>query len=155
MQFSLASIVITFVAGLLLTPLEPVDAQEEPKPSPNPAVFKAQLIEFTQLARKNLNEIQALPDDDSSPLDPGVLARAKQNYILIRAAYHGITLAMQRQTYEDPMLALASRRLDEARELARVPVDFRGTSRHEYISTSVQSLSRSLKIVHQALLILP
>jgi hypothetical protein len=153
MRFSLAPIVMAFVVGLLLTSLEPANAQDAPQPSPNPAVFKAQLLEFTQLARKNLRAIQALPVDDSIPVDAGVRNSARQAYILIRAAVWGIDLA--RQKHEDPMLALVEPRVDEAKNLARYPVDFTGVPRAEYVSTSVQYLSRSLKLVQQALVMLP
>jgi len=154
MRVPLASIVIAFVAGILLTSLEPADAQD-PESSPNPAVYKAQLIQFIQLARKNLYEIQALPVDDSIPIDPAVRNNARNNYILIRAAVWGMDLQMQKANYRDPILVLAQKRVDEAKNLARYPVDFTGGPRGEYVNKSVECLSRSLKLVHQALLIMP
>ena len=156
MRFSLASIVLAFVAGLLLTPLGPADAQDTPQPSSNPAIFKSQLIQFTQLTKKNILDIQALPVDDSIPVDPRVRDSARRAYILIRAAWWGTDLAIQKQTsYQDPMLALANKRLDQARDLARYPADFSGGPRAEYVSKSVENLSRSLRLVQQVLVILP
>jgi len=158
MRFSLASIVLAFVAGLLLTPLGPANAQDTPQPSPNPAIVKSQLIQFTQLTRKNILDIQALPvDDDSIPVDPRVRDSARRAYILIRAAWWGTDLAIQKQStsYQDPMLALANKRLNQARDLARYPVDFTGGPRAEYVSKSVESLSHSLRLVQQVLVILP
>src|SRR5262250_1622696 len=152
MRFSLASIVLAFVAGLLLTPLGPADAQDTPQPSSNPAIFKSQLIQFTQLTKKNILDIQALPVDDSIPVDPRVRDSARRAYILIRAAWWGTDLAIQKQTsYQDPMLALANKRLDQARDLARYPADFSGGPRAEYVSKSVENLSRSLRLVQQVL----
>jgi len=157
MRFSLASIILAFVAGLLLTPLGRADAQDTPQASSNPAIFKSQLLQFTQMTRKNILDIQALPvDDDSIPVDPRVRDSARRAYILIRAAWWGTDLAMQKQTsYQDPMLALANKRLDQARNLARYPVDFISGPRAEYVSKSVESLSHSLRIVQQVLVILP
>src|SRR5215831_12986209 len=157
MRFSLASIVLAFVAGLLLTPLGPADPQDTPQPSWNPAIYKSQLIQFTQLTRKNILDIQALPVDDSIPVDPRVRDSARRAYILIRAAWWGTDLAIQKQTtsYQDPMLALANKRLNQARDLARYPVDFTGGPRAEYVSKSVESLSHSLRLVQQVLVILP
>jgi len=53
------------------------------------------------------------------------------------------------------MLALANKRLNQARDLARYPVDFTGGPRAEYVSKSVESLSHSLRLVQQVLVILP
>jgi hypothetical protein len=150
---------VAVLAGFigLLASAASIEAQEEPKPSPEPAVFKSHLLQFTQLTRKNLQDIQALPVDDSVPVDPVVRSSARRAYILIRAAWWGMDLAMQKATYRDPMLVLAQKRVDEARDLARYPVDYavQNVPRAEYISKSVQDLSRSLKLVQQALVILP
>src|SRR5882724_7783228 len=157
MSCILRSLIVSFVGVFwLLIATESIHAQEEPKPSPDPAVFKAQLIQFTQLTRKNLRDIQTISVDDSVPIDPVFLRSAHNAYLLIRAARWGIDLAMQRQTtYQDPTLALAHNRIDEAWNLARYPWDFRNNPRAEYISTSVQNLSRSVKIVQLVLVILP
>src|SRR5262249_47094507 len=80
----------------------------------------------------------------------------RRAYILIRAAWWGTDLAIQKQStsYQDPMLALANKRLNQARDLARYPVDFTGGPRAEYVSKSVESLSHSLRLVQQVLVIL-
>src|SRR5262252_2489052 len=113
MLSSLASIILALVAGLLLTPLGREDAQDTPQASSNPAIFKSQLLQFTQMTRKNILDIQALPvDDDSIPVEPRVRDSACRAYILIRAAWWGTDLAIQKQStsYQDPMLALANKR---------------------------------------------
>ena len=150
---------IAVLVGLigLLASTSPIHAQEDPKASPDPVVIKNQLLQFSLLTRKNLRDIQALPADDSIPVDPVVRSNARRAYILIRAARWGINLAMQKATYQDPMLVLAHKRVEEAWNLSRYPVDFAqpNVPRAEYISKSVQDLSRSLKLVQQALVILP
>ena len=157
MRFSLGYVIVAFV-GLfgLLTATEPVHAQDEgPQPNKDPAVFKAQLFEFTQLTRRNLRDIQALPDDDSTTIDAELKIRTKQAYMLIRAARWGIEIARGQKTYKDPMLDLAQKRADEAFNLARYPAEFWYNPRAEYVSKSVQDLSRALRLVQQALVILP
>jgi len=119
------------------------------------AVYKDQLLKFTLLTKKNLRDIQALPNDDSVPLDPQLRYNATRAYQLIRAAQWGMGVAIQVQSYPDPILGLAQKRAEEAWNLARYPVDFTGVSRAEYISMSVQNLSRSLRLAQQALVMLP
>ena len=154
------SLLVSIIGGLvsiflLLTSAGPARSQEGPQPSRNPAVFKAQLLEFILLERTTLREIQALPVDDSIPVDPQVRGRAHQAYSLIRAARWGMELAMERQTYQDPILALAHKRVDVAWNLARFPVDNTSIPRREYISRSVQDMSRAIQLVNQALALLP
>lgn len=149
--------IIVALVGLfaLLTRAEPVHGQQDPQPNREPAVFKDQLQQFTLLTRKNLRDIQALPVNDSNPVDPTVRHNARQAYMLVRAAHWGMGLAIERQTYPDPTLRLAQKRVEVAWHLARFPVDNTALPRAEYISRSVQDLSRSLRLVQQALVMLP
>jgi hypothetical protein len=157
MQLSLGWVIVAFVGVFgLLTATQPLSAQEDGPPlSAEPAVFRAQLFRFTQLTKKNLRDIQALPDDDSIPVDRRVWLSAREAYVTIRAARYGIEMATNKKTYRDPTLVLALNRVDEAWQLARFPVDYTSLVRADYINQSVQKLSRSLKLVEQALVILP
>jgi len=138
----LGLIIVAFVGFIsLLTTAESVLGQDEPQPSKDPAVFKAQLLQFTLLTRKNLRDIQALPVDDSIPVDPQVRHNARQAYMLVRAAQWGMGVAIQQQTYQDPVLRIAQKRVEAAWHLARFPVDYTNVPRSEYISQSVQDLS--------------
>src|SRR6266536_2662313 len=68
------TIALVGLLGLLIAARQ-VHAQDELfQPSKDPAVFKAQLLQFNLLTRKNISNIQALSPDDSSPLDPYDLA---------------------------------------------------------------------------------
>jgi hypothetical protein len=146
---------ITLV-GFLVMLTTPVQAQDDgTQPSKDPAVFKSQLLQFTQLTRKNLREIQALSPDDPAPIDPALKSSAHRAYAFIRAAQWGMSVAIQQQTYKDPALVLAQKRAEQAWNLARYPVDNTNMPRPEYINQSVQSLTQALRLVQQALVILP
>jgi hypothetical protein len=155
-RFLSMSLIVAFVGlSALLTRAELVHGQDDTQPSKEPAVYKDQLLKFTLLTKKNLRDIQALPNDDSVPVDPQLRHNAQRAYQLIRAAQWGMSVAIQVQSYPDPILRLAQKRAEEAWILARYPVDFTGVSRAEYISTSVQNLSRALRLAQQALVMLP
>ena len=152
----LTSVIVAFGLFALLTTAKSIHAQDDPQPSRDPNVFKAQLQEFILITKKNLRDIQALPVDDSIPVDPQVRGNAHRAYKLIRAAQWGMGLAIERQPYQDPILGLAQKRVTTAWHLARFPVDNTNlSSRSEYINTSVQNLSSSLKLVQQALVMIP
>ena len=125
------------------------------QPSHVPAVFKAQLLQFTQLTRRNIRDIQALPPDDPSPVDPAVVQNAHNAYGLIRAAQWGMNTALGQQTYKDPTLVLAQKKAEQAFNLSRYAASSQSGSRAEYISKSVQDLSQALRLAQQALVILP
>jgi hypothetical protein len=57
--------------------------------------------------------------------------------------------------YPDPMVELAFKRVDHAWDLARVPIDYRGLPRHQYIPRASGDLSQALRLLDQALVILP
>jgi len=145
-------------AGLLslVSSTDIARAQEDPRPSRDPNVFKAQLREASMLAKRSIREIQSLPVDDSIPVDPQVRSNARRVYVLVRSGRWGMELAMQREeTFKDPMLALAHKRVDQAWNLARTPVDNVSLPRAEYISASVRDLTRAMQLINQALVILP
>jgi len=155
MQWSKASILALVGLDFLLAWVRPVLA-DDPVPSRDPTVFKSQLRQASLLCKRMAQEIQSLPPDDPAPIDPNLKWRAHQVYALLRAARWGMELAQQREeSYKDPMLDLAYKRVDQAFNLARYPVDFTGVPRSEYISNSVQNLNQAIRLINQALVILP
>src|SRR5215813_4465469 len=93
MKHSFRTIIVAFTLFALLIAPNLGNSQKFNFPaSKDPAVFKAQLLQFVQLTRKNLLEIQALPVDDSSPIDPSLINSAHSAYALIRSALHGRSL---------------------------------------------------------------
>jgi hypothetical protein len=150
------------VLGLLSAPPEST-AQKTTLPpelvraSMEPSKISRQLRMASELGRTVLNGLQALPADDTVPLDPGVLQGAKNTYVLIRTAKEGVELRMDRQKFKDPMTEVPFRRLVEAWNLSRTPVDKAswGMTRAEYLSISIRDLSRALQLVDQVLVMLP
>ena len=142
------------IAIALLTSVEPAQSQN-PTPSREPAIYKSQLRDAAALGRRTLKAIEALPNDDSVPIDPKVLNDANSTYVLIRAARHGMELQREYQKFPDPMLELAFKRVDQAWNLARVPIDYRGLPRHQYIPRATGDLTQALRLLDQALVILP
>jgi len=146
------------VAILFLTWVGPVQSQD-PTASRNPAIYKTQLREAVTLGRKTLKEIEAIPNDDSIPIDPKVLNDARSTYVLVRAARHGMELQREynsdRGRYSDPILELAFKRVDHAWDLSRVPIDYQGLPRNQYISRAIRDLSDAIRLIDQALIILP
>ncbi len=97
---------ILVLAGVPFAPSQP----QNPPASPNPTVFRAQLTEASILGKRTLRELQSLPADESTPVDPTVVNHARQTYVLIRAASHGMGLLQERQqnrSFKDPALELA------------------------------------------------
>ncbi len=155
MQWPKAGLFVLVGLAALLAWARPALA-DDPTPSRDPAVFKAQLRQASMLCKKMAQEIQGLPSDDSAPVDPALKGHAHQTYVMIRAARWGMELARQRlEPSKDPMLELAYKRVDQAANLTRYAVDYTGVARAEYISTSVQNLNQAVRLINQALLILP
>jgi hypothetical protein len=154
-HLGVAMMLVLFITCLLLVSVSLVGGQLDPQPSRDPVVFKAQLAEFILEGRRLMREIQALPVDDSVPVDPRVHHHAHQVYVLIRVGLHGMELAIQRQTYQDPVFNLAYKKVEAAWNLSRFPVDNTGLPRSEYIGRSVRDLTRAIQLVNQALIILP
>jgi len=154
----------TTLLGLCLMWAGPALAQKTTLPpsltTPNPqsAFIKDQLQIATDLARKTLAGLEAMPPDNSIPVDEGVLQNARNTYVLIRAARHGMELAKQQSRFPDPVLDLAYKRVTDAWNLARGPVD-RASSpsipRQQYIQESIQNLSQVVRFLNQAMMILP
>lgn len=146
--------VLVGLTAVLMTSVQSARGQE-PEPNPNPTVFKAQLNQASLLGKRTLRALQALPADDSVPLDGAVLHNAHQTYVLIRAGRHGMGMLRERQAFRDPVFELAFKRVDAAWDLARVPVDMRGLPRAEYLPMAIRDLSKSMQLLDQALMLLP
>jgi hypothetical protein len=124
---------------------------------PQSAFIKNQLRIAADLGRKTLAGLQALPADDSMPIDEGMLQNARDTYVLIRAARRGMELAKETSRFPDPVMDMAFKRVDQAWNLSRNPVDrsVSGISRAQYLQESIQSLRQALQLLDQALVIMP
>ena len=127
------------------------------------SVTKTQLRLAVQLSEQVLAGLRAAPSDDSVPLDPNLLRKARETYALIRAGRHGFEMINEwnegrKGVLPDPILDLAFKRVDNAWNLSRTPVDLSsslGIGRLEYLQRSTQDLARALQLVNQALVLLP
>jgi hypothetical protein len=149
-------ILYSLVALALAATPPPLQAQQT-QSSRDPAVIATQLRQALQVGRKALAGLHTLPADDAVPIDPAVLEAARETYILVRAARHGMELARERQRFPDPMLDVAFKRVDEAWNLSRTPADKAswGLPRRQYLDMSIRDLTRALHLLDQALLLLP
>lgn len=158
---SLTAIVVLGVGDVL-----PVGAQDEGSsfatPSREPTVIKGQLRRASELGRRTLAGLRSAPDDDSVPLDESLHRGARQTYVLIRAARHGMTLIKEwnegrKGVLPDPIMDLAYRRVDAAWNLSRTAVDGWGSSygRQEYLRRSTEDLGQAMNLIDQALALMP
>lgn len=124
---------------------------------PQSAFIKNQLTIAADLGRKTLAGLEALPADDSIRIDEGVLQNARDTCVLIRAARRGIELSKETSRFPDPVMDMAFKRVDRAWNLARTPVDRSadGVSCQRYLEESIRSLSEALRLLDQALVLMP
>jgi len=124
---------------------------------PQSEFIKHQLRTSVELGKKTLAGLEAMPVDDSIPIDPATLQNANDTYVLIRAARHGMELAKEARRFPDPVMDMAFKRVDSAWNLSRAPVGMASSamSRQKYIQESVQSLGQAVRLLDQALLIMP
>ncbi len=153
--------------GFLLGAALPVAAQGVPASmlisSQDTAVIKSQLRLAVTIGSDVLERLQAAPDDDSVPIDPTLLRRARDTYALIRAGRHGFQLEKEwnegrKGVLPNPIKDLAFKRVDNAWELSRTVVDLAtsaGLPRGEYLQRSADDMRQALQQLHQALAILP
>lgn len=121
------------------------------------AVYTGQLRMASEMGRRALASLQAAPTDEGVPLEESVVQPARDTYVLIRAARAGIGLAREGRKFSDPLLDLAFKRVDDAWNLSRTPVDKYswGMTRQEYLDISVRDLTKALRLVDQVLVLLP
>lgn len=124
-------------------------------------VIANQLRLAGQVGRKALVGFEAAPHDPSLPVNEAVSAdvilAARETYGLIRGARHGLELMIANEKFPDPIDQLLFKQLTDAWNLSRYPGDrwTWATPREEYLTTSVESLSRALQIVDRVLVLLP
>ncbi len=126
-------------------------------PSKNPAVIRTQLTRAAQFGRKALAGLEATSPDAPMPPEDSVVQPARDTYVLIRAAVVGLEHAKESQRVPDPVIDLAYKKVFDAWNLSRTPVDRAGWggSRGDYLALSVRDLRQALRLVDQALVLLP
>ena len=158
-RFLAANAVLISLAALTL----PAGAQKSSFPesmyqgSTDKRVMEDQLRLAARIGRKALAGLQASPRDASIPLDQDVIQAARETYGLIRAARHGLEMAMGNQKIPNPVDQMAFKQMTEAWDRSRYPIDklsWAGIPREQYLSESIQNLSRALQIVDRVIVLL-
>ncbi|MGH9190116.1 MAG: hypothetical protein ACRD0Q_08805 [Acidimicrobiales bacterium] len=123
----------------------------------NKRIIAGQLRLAAKLGRKAMAGFEATPRDNAIPIDQDTIQAAQDTYALIRAARHGMELLFETQKVRDPVDQLTFKKLDEAWNASRYPIDRLswGIPREKYLSESLQGLSRAMQLVDQALVFLP
>ena len=127
------------------------------------AVIKGQLRLAVTLGSEVLAGLQAAPLDDSVPLDPALIKKARETYALVRAGRHGFELENEwndgkKGIIRDPIKELAFKRVDVAWNLSRTPIESltsAGVSRADYLQHATEDLAKAIQLINQALVILP
>jgi hypothetical protein len=121
------------------------------------AVIKDQLRLAAESGERALRGFGSIARDPSLPLDAETLQAAKRAYAMIGAAKLGLEDARRAQPVLDPVLHLAHKKLEEAWNLSRYPGDRASWAvwRQEYLHNSMRNLGRALRLVDQALVLLP
>jgi hypothetical protein len=162
---SKARVAVMMLAATFGTP-GPVSAQgviPSIHSSGDPNVIKSQLQRAVTLGREVLAGLQETSTDDSVPLDPGMIKKAGETYALIRAGRHGFELNKERNegkkfALPDPVMDLAFKRVDVAWNLSRCPLDFLnspGVSRPDYLQRCTERLGTAIRLVNEALVLMP
>ena len=124
--------------------------------SRDPVTIKNQLRMARRLGAQTL---KGLRDEagTSGPIAPETVRAAKDTYALIRSAKQGIEKARSVQKYEDPVLALTLKKVDEAWNLARISASKSTWSiqRDEFLGEAIPTLTRAMQLVDQALVLMP
>jgi len=127
------------------------------KGSRDPATIKSQLRMARQFGDKTLKALREELPEPSGHFTPETVHTAKLTYAYIRAAKGGIEIALSMQRFPDPVLGLTHKKVEEAWNLAR-PAASKITwdlSRQDFLAEAVPSLTRSMRLVDQALILMP
>ncbi len=126
-------------------------------PSKDNAAIRNQLTLAKQLEQQARDRMMAMPRDNSVPIDPVAHQAATNVYVLIRAARHGMGWQKEAKKYPDPVFDLVYKRVDDAWNLSRYPVDRAtwGMERADYIQVSVEKMTQVIRLLDQALVMMP
>jgi hypothetical protein len=152
-----------FALVLLAVGVGPAEAQKQTLPESATVVKRDQKWWTSQLrlareyGRKALIGFQNAPTDEGAPIDEAVHQAARDTYVLIRAARYGIEGSVSDDKWHDPLLAITARKVNEAWQLSRYPVDKASSSmaRQEYLERAVHDLGQSMRLLDQVLITLP
>lgn len=160
---SLRTLAAIAILCSLVVHTPPVSAQKTSFPesmyqgSVDRRVTMDQLRLAARIGRKALAGLRESPHDASIPLDQDMIQAARETYGLIRAARHGLEMAIGNQKAPNPIDQMAFKQLTEAWDRSRYPIDrlsWAGIPREQYLTDSVQNLTRALQIVDRVIILL-
>jgi hypothetical protein len=93
----------------------------------------------------------AIPADNSTPVDATSLQAARDAYVLMRSARHGLGWQREARKFPDPILDMVFKRVEDAWNLSRTPVDRTGYDPVRYAEVSVRDMTKAIRFLDQAL----
>ena len=97
-----------------------------------------------------LQGFMAIPGDNSIPVDEASHQAARDAYVLIRAARHGMGWQKEAKKFPDPVFDLIYKRVDDAWNLSRTAVDHAGSP-----DRAVRDASQAIRLLDQVLVMMP
>jgi len=119
-------------------------------PSAQNSVIRNQLTLAKKFEQQALQGFMAIPGDNSIPVDEASHQAARDAYVLIRAARHGMGWQKEAKKYPDPVFDLIFKRVEEAWHLSRTAVDHAGQP-----GRAVQDASQAIRLLDQVLVMMP
>jgi len=147
-----AAFVVVAILGLIL----PAVAQQTTlppnviAPSRENSVIRNQLTLAKKFEQQALQGFMAIPADNSIPVDETSHQAARDAYVLIRAARHGMGWQKEAKKFPDPVFDLIYKRVDEAWNLSRTPVDHASS-----VERAVRDANQAIRLLDQVLIMMP
>jgi hypothetical protein len=154
-RYGLALVISIWLAGPLLVTAQPTSlAPNVIAPSRETSAIRNQLTMARKLEQQALHGIMAIPADNSTPVDATSLQAARDAYVLMRAARHGLNWQREARKFPDPILDMVYKRVEDAWNLSRTPVDRTGYEPAAYAQVSVRDMTQAIRLLDQALALL-
>jgi len=154
-RYGLALVISIWLAGPLLVTAQPTSlAPNVIAPSRETSVIRNQLTMARKLEQQALQGIMAISADNSTPVDATSLQAARDAYVLMRAARHGLGWQRDAKKFPDPILDMVFKRVEDAWNLSRTPVDRTGYEPVAYAQVSLRDMTQAIRLLDQALALL-
>ena len=118
------------------------------------SVIRNQLTMARRLEKQALDGVMAIPGDNSTHIDATSLQAARDAYVLMRSARHGLGWKRDARKFPDPILDMVFKRVEDAWNLSRTPVDRTGYDPVAYSQVSIRDMTKAIRLLDQALALL-
>jgi hypothetical protein len=151
-RYGLALVISTWLTGASLALAQPTSlAPNVIAASRETSVIRNQLTMARKLEQQALQGIMAIPADNSAPVDATSLQAARDAYVLMRSARHGLNWQREARKFPDPILDMVFKRVEDAWNLSRTPVDRTGYEPVAYAEVSLRDMTKAIRLLDQAL----